>query len=498
MTRRSRTLAAAAALLLVLAPAGRAQEPAPRPLRVYKLPVGGRPHVVAVADLSGDGLRDLLVSHDTADGRRLSLFRQRPGARFAAPADQVVVPPADAVAFLVGDFADPPGEELALLCVDGVRRYARDGAALAPEPARWLGAAGFVEVAPRGALARWDGVIDLDGDGRVDLLVPQRAGYLCAFQLADRSLGRLTALPVTPEERVMSRSFPLMELDLAGSVRMLPRLEPADFDGDGRLDLLALRRAQLTGFLQRAPGFAPTPTFEAEVAFLRPRVLAGTSDEFERKRASFADLDGDRRADLVVLATEGTMGLFSSIKTACTVFRGRAGALYPERPDQVLLLPGAPVRTQVADVTGDGQPDLLATTVRTDLLGAVLDGVSLTTRLYRGVPGGFDPLPVLEDTVDVPLGRLDRGEAVGQQFHGADLTGDGLPDRAEWDPAGRLRIRATVRAGARLAMAEAAWAEGLAPSGVVLLWAERLLEGGRATLCCAWADAVGLALPEDR
>ena len=116
------------AALVLLAAAPRAQDDAPRRLRVYKLPCGGRPHVVAVADVSGDGLRDLVVSHDVHDGRRLSVFRQRPGARFANVPDQVLAPPADAVAFLVGDFADSAGEEIALLCVDGLRRYARAGA----------------------------------------------------------------------------------------------------------------------------------------------------------------------------------------------------------------------------------------------------------------------------------------------------------------------------------------------------------------------------------
>jgi hypothetical protein len=471
-------------------------------MRVYKVALGGGMKETAVADVTGDGRRDLVVSHGSGDGRRLSIVRQTATGGFRPAPDQTLTPPAEAVAFIVADLAEAPGEELALLCTDGVRIYPRTADGFAAQPVKLLAAAGFVDVPPRGALVRWKGVHDLDGDGRPDLLIPQRAGYLCVFQGADRSFSLLQVLPVEPEERVLSRSFYLLEIDFAGAIRMLPRLLPADFDGDGRMDLLTLRRARLTGFLQQAAGrYAPAPSFDAELASLRPRIAAGTADEFERRRASFADLDGDPQADLVVIATEGTVGLFSSIKTAVAVFRGRKGALFAARPDQALLLPGAPVRTQVADFTNDGRPDLLAVTVRTDLLGAALaGGVSLTTRLYRGTPGGFDPVPILEDTVEVSATKVDEGAPVALGYHGADCTGDGLPDRADWTAEGSVTITASRRSeDGRLVLATAEpWATSSMPSGAVMVWAEPVTHATASDILIRWPDAVGIAFPEGK
>lgn len=300
----------------------------------------------------------------------------------------------------------------------------------------------------------------------------------------------------------MTRSIYLLEVDFAGSIRMLPTLLPADFNGDGRIDLLTLRRAQLTGFLQHGAGrYAPTPSFDVELASLRPRIAAGTADEFERKRASFTNLDGDPHADLVVIATEGTIGLFSSIKTAVAVFRGRKDALFAARPDQALLLPGAPVRTQIADFTNDGRPDLLAVTVRTDLLGAALaGGVAFTTRLYRGTGTGFDPVPILEDTVEVSATKVDEGESVALGYHGADLTGDGLPDRADWSAQGSIRItRGVAGAGGRISFdADTPWAQAGLPSGALEVWAEPVTHATTADILIRWPAAVGVAFPSER
>ncbi len=497
-----RPLAWIACVCFLAAPSPAPAAPEPRPMRVYKVNLGGEMRETAVADVSGDGRRDLVISHGAGDDRRISIARQTATGGFPSKPDQTLTPPPEAVAFIVADLAATPGDELALLCTDGVRIYPRTGDTFAAQPVRLLAAAGFVDVAPRGALVRWQGVHDLDGDGLPDLLVPQRAGYLCVFQGADRSFSLLQVLPVEPEERVITRSFYLLDFDFAGSVRMLPQLLPADFDGDGHTDLLTLRRARLTGFLQQ-PGrrYAATPSFDAELASLRPRIAAGTADEFERKRASFADLDGDPQADLVVISTEGTIGLFSSITTAVAVFRGRKGALFAARPDQALLLPGAPVRTQIADLTNDGRPDLLAVTVRTDLLGAALaGGVSLTTRLYRGTAGGFDPVPILEDTVKVSATTVDQGQRVALGYHGADLTGDGLPDRADWTAEGSVAItRSRPDADGRLTLeTDVPWAQASMPSGALQVWAAPVTHATTADVLIRWPKAVGVAFPEGR
>ncbi|MCI0340001.1 MAG: VCBS repeat-containing protein [Planctomycetales bacterium] len=497
-TRRT----ALAAALAALASAGLARaRPEPVALAVRRVALAGEPAEVVAADVSGDGLRDLVISHAAPGGRRISVVRQRPGGAFPEGPDQALVPPPEAYAFVVADLAAAPGEEVAVLCTDGIRiwrRAAGEGpgsAVLKAAPERLVGAAGFVELPPHGALVRWDGVEDLDGDGIPDLILPQRSGYLVLFQGRDRSFSLVQALPLEAEERVLTRSFPLVEVDLFGSIRTLPRLHAADFDGDGRRDLLALHRARLTGFLQEERGLYPAaPSFREDVAFLRPRLPLGTSDEFERKRAAFAQLDPDGLADLVVTATEGTVGLFSSIKTSVAVFLGRPGALFAARPDQAFLLPGAPVRVEVRDLTRDSVPDLIALTVRTDLIGAALaGGVSLTTRIYRGTGRGFDEEPILEDTAEVTSAALERGDPAPQGRHGADVSGDGLPDRISYDPAGRLLVTRSLAAeDGRLAMEAEPWGAGAVPGGAVRLELESVLVPGRTDVVVVYRDGIAV------
>ena len=112
---------------------------------------------------------------------------------------------------------------------------------------------------------------------------------------------------------------------------------------------------------------------------------AGDLGSITRVRAGF-DLDGDSWPDAVVGHPESDLGGWRS--GAVYVYRGSAQGL---RPGPAQVLPGAASEdqfgraVQVADLDGDGQPDLIVGAPLVDIGGSNTG----TVQVYRGVEGGF-------------------------------------------------------------------------------------------------------------
>lgn len=262
---------------------------------------------------------------------------------------------------------------------------------------------------------------DIDGDGKLDVLVPSQSSLSVTVLLGQR---RGAFLP-------------------GGSVNLVDppgKLSLVDLDGDGRLDLLSSGGSGV--HLQRGNG---------DGSFLAARTLdlpPWTSDP------SFADLNSDGRPDLIIgqAPTPGSTtpdgitvalnlggGRFrvapfvvsGSAPTASAVGRfgsdgqpalllamdrdlGRLDARFnsggPIAADQTL--PTAPLSLRTGDLDGDGRDD--AVTLNSDK-SARDRGVSVSV-LYAGADGALGP------PVELTVGRDPYALAVG------DLTNDGRAD----------------------------------------------------------------------
>lgn len=134
------------------------------------------------------------------------------------------------------------------------------------------------------------------------------------------------------------------------------------------------------------------------------------------------DLNGDGFPDAVLGISEGDVGNYNS--GLVHVYAGQPGGLGPTPAQTVSGLDyedrfGNSVA--VADVTGDGEPDLLVGIYLSDVAG----GNAGEVQLFPGVPGGFfEPVP----------SRSWTGSSSGDQFGMAiatcDFNGDGLQDLA--------------------------------------------------------------------
>jgi hypothetical protein len=185
---------------------------------------------------------------------------------------------------------------------------------------------------------------DLTGDGRLDLVATTADGRAVVL-LHDTAPG--TYLPGV--------SYPAGLYPVA--------IEIADLDGDGHPDLLMADRSGALLVMRQAGGGTFDPVVAHDVFDQETRALA------------VADLDGDGRLDLVV-ASAGPPGWPGSV----AVFYQ---APYPVPPGTLLaprLYTGyqGPLSVAVADIDGDGLPDLV-----------IADG--LASIRFQVPGGGFEP-----------------------------------------------------------------------------------------------------------
>jgi hypothetical protein len=226
--------------------------------------------------------------------------------------------------------------------------------------------------------------IDLDGDGRLDLAVSGNAGVALLRQNPAAS-GSFLAPVLIPSASYVSG------------------IDVGDMNGDGVPDIVAITGGQLVVLFQNQNP-AVRMTFSAPVS-----LGVGGSSSFVR----VADLDGDGKADLVTgldLAGRGNVASLAVVLHDPVVANGFL-------PLQVLQTVSGVASIVVADVNGDGRPDILA--------GGFL-GVTVLAQSLAAV-GAFQA-PVTYAPSYSGGGRSTSFTYDFSSFAVADLDGDGLPD----------------------------------------------------------------------
>ncbi|MBX3462728.1 MAG: VCBS repeat-containing protein [Planctomycetes bacterium] len=410
-------LAAAAAVVLP-------QDPVPT---VIQLPPQVRVTGILCPDVDGDGRHDLVVAgRDTTGQRReLRLHRRRADG---PPFDNTPsLPPhpieADVVAFAFADVLPEPGRELVLLTPEravAVERDADGAPTYRPlfAPRLLWPAASPQFVVPLGAA-----LVDPAGDGRDALLLPQPDGALlwrgdgtAPFEL--RLPARRTALAARakggPGGGVMATAGDGLQLRFAlgdddddstrGPLLRLrtaaPPCQLVDLDGDGRLDLAAVRNGQLHAALQRDGGAFQACTFDLPLPEDR---LALFDPAFD---VQCVDLDGDRRADLVV-TTSARRG--DEVEVRVDVFSADPNGGWRTPANGRLRVQPLARPPQLVDADGDGRPDLVLVTVRTDALrtltGEAPKALEAQLLVFRGDGARFAAPAMLQQTLRLPTGE---------------------------------------------------------------------------------------------
>ena len=499
-------MSALLAIAAALGPLATRESGGPATLRSVPVETGWSADEVTLADLDGDGTREVLVALHAEKRefeRRLEAWRIK-GTELERVASLPLT--RDVVAFAHGDVLAGGGEELVLFNAGGAFALRADSEA---RPVRLVAADFLWQAAdPEDAFDWSEGVRDLDGDGLADLVLPELDGFAIAVQRraegAEPTFGVVSRVRVPLEatkpgerERRDNRakgrrgdsSFSLEvsvgddgEQKDSGPLVSIAEHVPSpawlDWDADGDLDLVLQTQTTLHVWTQDAGAFAEAPQFSLALP-----VAADRTRELDVSYSAHAvDLDRDARADYAVFASDKksddvrTQGLFfeqAAVETGPALF-GADGS-----PASLLVFAGFLSEPQFRDLDGDGLPELVVKTFRPDLIdqirSAASESIEIEMFVYRNKAGTFSKKPELAKRFDV---ALEDGE-LEVEFLG-DLTGDRLAELLVRDRPDKVRVLSMRATTGR----EAGWSLLDKP-----LWELGIAKDARVELVRATPDA---------
>ena len=180
---------------------------------------------------------------------------------------------------------------------------------------------------------------DLDGDGKPDFIIAASAGHVGVFQ----NIGGVGSLGKGSFAAEVDLPLPSAGSGTFNGVTL------ADVDGDGKLDILVCNSTQGWVVIYRNISSGGTLTTNS---FAIPVVLNTGADP---RHVRVADLDGDGRPDVICANSgSGTISLFRNIGVAGTLTTNS----FAPRVDLACVNQSQDVA--VADLDGDGKPDLAA------------------------------------------------------------------------------------------------------------------------------------------
>jgi hypothetical protein len=294
---------------------------------IPSLSLGVNSSRITAADMDGNGLIDLVTAEFSTD--LVTVFFQTSPGQF--PLDQVLqvggspwmdAPTALAVEDLDGDAKLDIA--VASLLSDNLCLFLQRSPGQFPQAPDWILGNSATTDAPR-ALA----IADLNGDGLLDFALTHGPGLSnhasVFFQTNDPSF------PLVPD----------LTMGGAGATEGMFVVITADLNGDGRIDVATANQAShnLTVFFQSDQGgFPGAPSLVLGGPGLTPQPVA----------LAAVDLNRDGQLDLVSSNAGGS----------ATTFLQEAPGRFLPTPSSAMALT-SPGTLSVADINGDGQPDLL-------------------------------------------------------------------------------------------------------------------------------------------
>jgi hypothetical protein len=296
-----------------------------------RYPAGSYPGSVRVADMNGDGKLDLVVSSYSVSTSISILLGNGNGTfQTAKSIDVGVNTGCVRVADVNGDgkqdlvFGYDNGNVVGILLGNG------DATFQAPKTVATTHNPGYV------------GVADINGDGKPDLIVAYGSGR-GAYSNVGVMLGNGNGT-VQAQKTFATGTFP-------GTVAV------ADLNGDGKMDLAVNNDGSYNVSVLLGKGDG---TFQTQHTF--PTSSAGPFDLVA------ADINGDRKTDLVVIGAYADM------------LMGNGDGTFQTRKS---FKTGADTQSvAVADLNGDGKPDLTTANIMDSTISVLLNNFDLSGQLY--------------------------------------------------------------------------------------------------------------------
>jgi hypothetical protein len=344
---------------------------------------GSNPTSVTTADVNGDGKPDLIVANDGAGTVSVLLNTTVPGA--ATPsfaAQQTFATGAGPVSVTVADVnGDGKPDLITTNYVDGTVSVLLNTTV----PGATTPSFAAQQIFDIGLRPFSVTVADVNGDGKPDLSVANYAGPSTVSVLLNTTAPGDTTASFAARQTFATGTNP-------------SSVTAADVNGDGKPDLIVTNQGDSTVSVllnTTAPG-AATPSFAAQQT-----VVTGSGPD----SVTVADVNGDGKPDLIVAnAYDDTVSVLlnTTVPEAATP---SFAAL------QAFATGSFPFSVIAADVNGDGKPDLIAVNLNDNTVSVLLN----TT-----VPGTTTPSFAAQQTF--ATGASPYWVTV------ADVNGDGMPD----------------------------------------------------------------------
>ena len=437
-------------------------------------------------DINQDGLKDLVLSlghKDTKYERSLRIhYQQSSGLDFKMEPDEIVPLTPDVIAYACGDMAPDPGCEILLFTANACFGYrlgkqGRDALfKLVDHEFLW-------QLPDQDHVFSWQkAVLDFNGDNQVDLFLPQAQGL--RILLKKESGFRPTPLLKTPEEHgrndaqvraekiesSLRISFGIRgSSSLFGETNSSPPLVNiqhaihvplfTDFNGDDLYDIVGQTQSTLHVWQQGASDpFDTDPTLSLKL----PKDDAKNQTIDIAANQYILDLNQDKRCDFILCAKDRTS---KKLFTQILIYLNHKDAnqkdvLFDEQgmPQQLIKIAGLPSKAQLADINGDGYPDLSFVTLRPDLLDQVKTLASKTIELqflaYFNHKGRFSTRPDLTQSIHLSVDGKGYSEAEQGRFL-VDFDKNGLVDLLVRDAKTHLGIRLLRRTRNRIQIMKA-------------------------------------------
>lgn len=473
-TKRLRAFAACVAAAVAIVFSGADARAEFGTVTTVQVPEGEKARLALVGDFDGNGTHDLLLASNVSgqeSDRVVRLYaRQNGEVTFAPQPFHELRLTRDVVGIGVADVHPDPGDEILLFFGKAVLAY-RWKVAQKDRYTKLADVRFLWQIPHPRTLFSWnEGVRDVDGDGLVDLVIPEPNGHRLLLQR--RADGKATfteavSFLALPRERLRDRwrqQFARgdrgsrevqIRLDLESDSGFsgpflavneeIPVLRFADWDGDGDVDGIAQSATSLLVWRQEKAGvFESKPGISLELPVDPEKTQYDVS-----YRAHVGDFDADGRSDYLMLAGDSQLARKSKeTRTQVLVYTqaatekrakksdGGAKALFGASgvPAQLLVLSGFAGGSHFTDVDGDGRDDFIVGSLRLDLLAKLRDTIqdeeSVETELYvfRNRGGTFSERPDISHSIKLSADDLDGlGDDLVARFIG-DLTKDGTSE----------------------------------------------------------------------
>jgi len=291
--------------------------------------VGTGPHAVASADLNADGKRDVIVTNQGSASVSVLLNTTAAGAAPTFAAQVSLTTGSDPVAVAIADINGDGKPDLIVAnaqsgSISVLLNTTTAGATTPTFAAQQTFTAGGYPFSVAAA--------DLDGDGKPDIVIANAGSSGVSILRNTTTAGATTA------------SFAATQFVATG--KEAAAVVVADIDSDGKPDLVVANYTSNTTsvLLNTTAAGATTLSFGAQTA-----LIGGSAPS----AVAVADLNGDNKPDVVIVNSfDYTVSVLLNTTAA-----GAAAASFTTQ--QTFLTGVGPAAIAIADVDGDGRPDLI-------------------------------------------------------------------------------------------------------------------------------------------